>query len=442
MAMTSQGTADIADTSPASGRAGRHLGRAATVFLATGLLLIALNLRIGVASVSPVIRYIQDALGLTSTTAGLLSTLPVLCFGIFAFLTPWLVRRIGIDRLLAVVLVVLAVAIATRLVDGSPALFIGTVFVGAAIAVGNVVLPAAIKQHFVARTGLMMSLYSMTLYIGAALASGLTVPLMHAFDGDWQAALAIWSIPAAVALLVWLPRLWTTRRASRRSGTESAVSQADSAESASVADVVPERDEPSFSRLIRDRTALAVTGFMGLQSLSYYAGLAWVPTILTDHGMSSSTAGLMLSYSSFPALASALLVPILANRVSVRWIPAAMAVGLTALALAGLVVAPVSGAIAWMTLLGLGQGAALSLALSYIVWRAPDARHTAHLSTMAQGVGYLVAALGPFLVGALHSVTGGWQIPLAVLIVLLVPELVAGVIASRNRHVLTPVTTE
>jgi CP family cyanate transporter-like MFS transporter len=154
--------------------------------------------------------------------------------------------------------------------------------------------------------------------------------------------------------------------------------------------------------------------------------------------MDPHTAGWMLSYSAFPGIAAALVSPALARRIRPTWVPIVVSVLCYGAAYAGLAAAPVQAAYLWMTLLGLGQGASISLSLSYIAWRSPDARHTAQVSTMAQGFGYLLASTGPIAIGAIHSASGSWTVPLAVLAALLVPQLVAGVLASRERLVLAP----
>jgi CP family cyanate transporter-like MFS transporter len=182
-----------------------------------------------------------------------------------------------------------------------------------------------------------------------------------------------------------------------------------------------------------------VSGFMGLQSLGYYASVAWIPTLLQSHGVSAGQAGWLLSYSSFPGLAMALITPLLirgrARRAAALVVAAVLACGIGYL---GLITAPVALAYLWMTLLGIGTGISISLAISFIVARAPDVHHTAHLSTMAQGVGYLIASTGPVGIGALHDLTGGWTVPMLTLTVILIPLLVAGLIASRDGHILNP----
>jgi MFS transporter, CP family, cyanate transporter len=399
-------------------------GRLAAAVLVAGLLLIALNLRIGVASVGPVLTSIRDDLGLSATAASLLTTIPVVAFGAFAFLTPWLTRRLDVHQLLGLAMAALAAGIGLRRQPGLASLFAGTVIVGAAIAIANVVMPAVIKQDFPGRVGPWMGVYSTALFLSAAIADGLTVPLLPLAGGQWRLALALWTIPAVVACLLWLPQFFR------------APAEAGPAREAGGAPAAP--GEPSFRAILTDPVAIAVTVFMGLQCTGYYVTLTWLPTLLQDHGMDAHRAGWMLSYSAFPGIAAALVSPALAKRVRPTWIPIAASVLCYGAAYAGLAVAPTRAAYLWMTLLGLGQGASISLSLSYIAWRSPDARHTAQVSTMVQGFGYLLASLGPIGIGAIHAASGSWTVPLAVLAALLVPQLVAGALASRERQVLAP----
>lgn len=412
---------------PRRGQGPRSRGGIGLLILGAGLILIGLNLRIGVASVGPVLGDLLGDLGLNATLGGLLTTIPVFAFGAFAFLTPGLTRRFGMHRVLGIIMIILAAGIALRLQPSLLALFSGTVLVGAAIAVGNVLLPPAIKGDFSHRAGLMMGLYSTSLFLGAALASGLTVPLMSAFDGSWRPAMGIWAIPAVLAALLWIPQM------RRRAGKLAPAGEG--TDSKTAVDAPSEVGEPPFRAILTDPMAWAVTGFMGLQSMSYYAALTWVPAILQDAGMPADRAGWLLSFSAFPAILTCLFTPAIAQRLRPRWLGAAAAVILTAGGFTGLLIAPTGGAYAWMTLLGMGQGVAISLSLSYIVWRSPDAHHTGHVSTMAQGFGYLFAGLGPLGLGWLHSVTGSWAAPLIALLVLLVFQLVIGGIASQDRHV-------
>lgn len=381
---------------------------------AVALVAVALNLRIAIAAVSPVLGQIQRSTGLSSSAAGLLTTVPVLCFGVFAFVTPRLTRRFGPDRLLAISLAGLILGIALRLAPPLVALFGGTAVLGASIAVANVLMPSLVKRDFPNHLGIVTGLYTMALSAGPALSAGLTVPIEHAAGIGWRAAVGTWGLLAAAALGIWATRLG---RAPRPSGPAVAVLTM------------------SIRPLWRDPVAVSVAAFMGLQSLGFYSTLSWIPTLLSDHGMRATEAGWLLSYSTFPAVIASLLTPAVARRVRPSWMVVVGVVAGCAAGYIGLIADPVRLAYLWMTLLGVGQGAAVTLALGYISMRSPDVAHTGRLSVMAQGSGYLLASLGPLGLGAIHQVTGGWTIPLIVLTAVLGLELVAGINASRDRHI-------
>jgi MFS transporter, CP family, cyanate transporter len=389
--------------------------RASGVWLAIVLLVSALNLRMAVTALSPVLSTIQRDTGMSSAMAGLLTTVPIFCFGLFALTTPRLIRRFGMERLLVLVMVVITAGIALRVLPPLAALFAGTAVLGAGIAVGNVLLPGLIKQDFAARSGLMISLYSVALFVGPAMSAGLTVPIMHATGLGWRDVIALWGGIAILAVALLVPH---AARRPHMAGVGAA--------------------QPGPKGLWKNPLAWMVTGFMGLQSLGYYSGVAWIPTLLEDHGMSAGQAGWMLSYSSFPGLVMALIAP-LVSRGRPR-VAAAMVVTVAAccaVGYLGLMSAPTSLAYLWMTILGIGQGMAISLALSFIVARARDVHQAAHLSTMAQSVGYLIASVGPLSVGVLHDVTGGWTVPMLALTAVLIPLLIAGLGASRDKYITT-----
>jgi CP family cyanate transporter-like MFS transporter len=409
--------APAADHESASvGDPGRR--RRAPVGLAAGLVVVAFNLRIAIAAVSPVLDDIQHRYRISSAVGGLLTTTPVICFGVFALLSPRLVRRFSVERLLWASMILLTAGIALRLAPSLILLFVATAIIGAAIAVANVLLPGLIKREFPDVVGLMTGLYVMALSGGAALGAGATIPLERLTGAGWQPTIALCAVPAMVAVVVWTPQL---RRGRPTADGTAAAGPA---------------GRP-VGGLWRDPVARAVTGFMGLQSLGYYATLSWLPTLFQDHHMTAGEAGWMLSFSSLPAIAASLAAPLIAKRLQRKEIMVVLSIALCALAYVGLVVDPVRLSYVWMASLGLGQGATISLALTYIALRSPDPRHTAQLSTMAQGAGYLIASAGPFGLGALHDLTGGWTVPLLALGALLVPQLLAGLAASQERHVLS-----
>ena len=351
------------------------------VLLLVGIMLVALNLRPALASVSPLLSEMMADLPLSPAGARWLTSVPVLCFGLFSAVAPGLARRWGGERTIAAMLVFLARGLGLRSTGSGPALFAGTILGGAAIGVSGVLLPALFKREFPQRIGLVTGLYTMTMAIGASAAAGLTIPFEHASGGDWRHALGLWALLPLPALLFWLPQLRTqTAIGSRR---------------------VPRG-------LRRDRLAWAVTGFMGLQSAMFYAVLAWLPEILQQRGMTRVDSGFVLSLSVVSQIAASLIVPVLAGR---RPSQQGLAAALLALTLAGFVgclYGPLG--LVWPSaiLLGLGQGGLFGLALMLVVLRSPDATVAASLSGMSQSVGYCFAALGPFGAGAVRDWSGGW----------------------------------
>jgi CP family cyanate transporter-like MFS transporter len=381
------------------------------VLLAAGLVLAGLNLRVPVASVPPVIDEIADDLGFSTAVAGLVTSTPILCFGLLAPVAPVLARRLGAERTLALALVPVLVGVLVRGGPSTGALFAGTILAGAGVAVGNVVVPAIVKERFERETGVVMGVYVATLGAGAALAAGLTVPLERALDRGWQAALAAWALPAALATgVVGLAVLTERGRSIPRGGTG------------------------GLRSLLRDRLAWQVTAFMGLQSLIFYAGLSWLPSILRDDGFGAGEAGALLALYVLAGIPTSLAVPVLATRVRDQRLLAAGVTLLETAGIAGLLFAP-AAAWLWVSLLALGQGATFSLALTLFVLRAPDSRRAGELSGMAQAVGYSVAAAGTFAFGAVEDLSGGWELPLVLLLALTFALLVVGLGAGRARFV-------
>jgi CP family cyanate transporter-like MFS transporter len=383
------------------------------VLLAVGMVLLATNLRPAAAGIGPLIDRIRADTGLSATGAGVLVTLPVLCFGALAPLAPALSRRMGAQAAAAAALVVLLLGLLVRLVPGLGFLFAGTMLAGAAIAVGNVLLPVLVRRCFPERVGLITGLYTTALVGFAALAAGVSVPVADAFGGGWRPGLAIWAVPAAIALIVWAPQL------ARRE-----------AENGSAGDRVV-----GARALLRDKVAWSVTLFFAVQSAGFYATLAWLPSVFHSHGESTATAGLLLSLSLVVGLLPALMVPSLATRVRDQRPFVLVFVSCIAAGWLGVILAPTSAPYLWVVLLGVGQNASFPLALTLIVLRGGTVTGAAGLSTLVQTVGYLIAAVAPLAIGAVHDLSGSWTPALLVLLALLVPQMVLGLEAARDRTV-------
>lgn len=377
--------------------------------LLASLMLIALNLRPALSSLAPLLRQIEAGTGLSSSAIGLLTTLPVLCLGLFAPLAPRLARRWGSERTLGAILALLACGIVLRSLLPPLGLFLGSLIAGASIGILGVLLPALVKRDFPAQAGQLMGLYTMMLCIGAAVAAGATAPLAEAFDGRWQPALATWALVAVVALLVWLPQLRQPPTSAPRRG--------------------------AGGSLWRNRLAWQITLYMGLQSSLAYIVFGWLPTLLMDRGLGMVQAGLMLSGSVMTQLVSALTAPWLATRGQDQRLAIVVVMSLTLAGLLGCLYAPVGSLWLWAVILGLGQGGTFSLALALLVLRSRDAETAGRLSGMAQGAGYSLASLGPLLVGIIHDATHGWA-PMGVLFTLIaVLATLFGLGAGRTRYV-------
>ena len=382
-----------------------------SLLLVLGIVLLAANLRPALTGVAPLIGQIRADTGISNGVAGLLTTLPLLAFGLLSPIAPRVARLFGMERVLLASLLVLVAGILLRWAGAVEALFLGTVVLGAAIAVANVLLPSLVKREFPEHAGLMTSVYSTSLGISAALAAGVSVPLAQLVG--WRGALAVWVLPALLAGVAWLPQL----SRSDHPGDPSA------------------RSTPGVRDLWRSPLAWQVTLFMGLQSLSYYVTLTWLPEILQAEGMSAARAGWMLGLSQAVAIVTMFLTPMIAGRRPSQRGVVVVAVGMSGVGALGLLVAGSTASTLWVVLLGLGQGASFSLALTFFALRAPDPGHAAALSGMAQSVGYLLAAGGPFLFGVLRDVTGAWKVPLALLLTVTICLLIAGIGAARDAHV-------
>jgi CP family cyanate transporter-like MFS transporter len=382
--------------------------RRTPLWVGAALLLVALNLRLPIAGIGPVLDDIRATLGLSSTAAGLLTTLPLLCFGGAAAAAPAVARRLGPEGGLLACLGFVIAGTAVRLVVEVAPFFLGTLLIGVGIAVANVLVPIVIKRDY-PRPGTMMGLYTMVLISGAALAAGLSVPLERAV-GSWWDAIALWGIAAVVAFGLWVPAVLAARG---------------------------EHDgpRPPRVRLRGDRLAWAVTVTFGLQSLLFYVTLAWGPDILRAAGLDAGDAGAMLSLEALVGIPAGLAAPMIAMRMADQRPMIVLSVVFWLLGWGGLLAAPGSAPAVWMVLLGVAQGTSFALALTLIVLRAPDAPHATSLSGMAQGFGYLLAASGPFLAGALHDLTGGWDATLVAMLVLSVALLACGLPAARRGFV-------
>ncbi|MEV0404169.1 MFS transporter [Actinoallomurus sp. NPDC050550] len=420
---------------PALGK--RHLAAAA-------LVLAALNLRPAVTSVGPVLEEVRAALGMSATVAGLLTSLPALCFALVGFAAPRLARRHGAEGVIATGAVVMAVGLATRPFAPGASVFVALSAVAlAGIALINVLLPVVVKQRFPDRVGAMTGLYSMALNVGASTAAAVTVPLARGFGGDWRAGLGAWAFLAAVAVPAWF--LLARRRDAAAPGVGVPV-PARGAPATPAPDVnVPAPDAPSPGvapsdvpapgvAVTRNATAWALAVFFGLQAGAAYVIIGWLPQMFRDAGLSAETAGLLFAVTSLLGVPLSFALSAVAGRLrNQSGLAAALAVcGLAGYA--GLWAAPATGAWLWAVLLGLSN-CAFPLVLTMIGMRGRDGATVTRLSAFSQSTGYLLSMPVPILVGTLYQHSGGWRAPLTLMAVLMLLQLVAGLVAGRDRRI-------
>lgn len=378
------------------------------VLLVVGFLLIAANLRAALTSVGPVLETIRRDIGLTAGEAGFIGTLPVLTFAAVSPQVPRLARRFGVDQMLWVAMLVLATGIVLRSVPVTGLLWVGTVLLGAAIAIGNVLLPSMIKRDFPNHISAVTGVYTAVIGIIASTAAGIAVPLAGVLPGGWRASLGCWAGFALIAFALWTPQLHRHTR--------------------------PEPETVKPRPPWRSPLAWEVSAFMALSACGFYTMLAWFPSIVQSTGGSEEYAGWLLFVYQIVGVVMSIVVPLILTRLPDQRLIAACGGLLAMLGYLGLLFLP-DLVLVWSLVTGTGAGILFLLALAFFSLRAADPRSSASLSGMGQSVGYLFAAAGPVAVGALHDATGGWRLPLALLAGIAAMQTVIGLRAGRDAHV-------
>ena len=399
-----------------------------TVLAVVGVLLVAACLRPAITSVGPVLDRIGATHGLSRGTEGLLAALPLLAFAAVSPLTHRLGLRLGMDRTVLAALGLLIIGILLRSSGGSVLLWIGTLLIGVAIAINNVLVPAVVKRDFGGRIAAVTGAYTAIMNTFAAIASGIAVPLAgvdlgggpgHDHDG-WRTSIGIWAVLTAIGLVFWIARMRST---------------------GDVTNTVPATLAPTgpHHSVWRSPLAWQVTITMGLQSTVFYTMVNWLPSIEADAGVSPATAGLHLFLYQAIGILAALAASALMGRTRDQRLVASMINIPILAALAGMIIFPKLLAV-WAVLAGLTSGGSITVALALIGLRTRLAADTARLSGMAQGVGYLLAAGGPVAAGWLRQAIGSWTAVIMMLVVLTVLQGAAAYLAGRNRFVGEPVT--
>ncbi|WP_405838638.1 CynX/NimT family MFS transporter [Streptomyces sp. NBC_01518] len=389
-----------------------------------GIVLAALNLRPAITSLGALLEEVRDGLGMSGSVAGLLTSVPPLCFALFGVMAPRLARRFGPAAVVCAGMVLITAGLLIRpYIGGTAGFLVGSALALMGIAVSNVLMPVIVKRWFPDRVGSMTGLYSMALALGTASAAAVTVPITDALGGSWRSGLAVWAALAAAAVLPWIALV---RHREASSGPEAAGERPSRARDA-------EQAQPVL-RITRSRTAWALAVFFGLQATAAYITMGWMAQIFRDAGVSAGTAGLLLAVTMVMGVPLAFVIPRLATRLP-RQGPIVIALGVCGLVgYAGLYLAPAGGAWAWAVLLGIAN-CSFPLALTMVGMRARTGAGVAQLSAFAQSTGYLISIPGPLLVGVLYQHSGGWGLPIALMAGLMIPQMAVGVLAGRNRTV-------
>lgn len=378
-----------------------------------GFFLIAANLRAPITGVGPLADHIQNYFDLSPSLIGLLNTTPLIIFGL---LSPIAIfgQKIGIERMLFIAMIILFSGILLRSQGSLSMLFIGSIVLATGIAIGNVLLPALVKRDFPNNVSQMSTAYSITFALTAAIASGISIPLANILPGQWRSSLAIWGILTLIAILTWLPTLRQTKHAPQ---------------------ITPQQSKQEQSQSIwRSPLAWQVTGFMGLQSLTFYVTIGWFPTYLKSHNITLSTSGWLLTLFQVISLFAGVTIPFLIKITKDQKVIAAVASLASLIGILGLFLMP-NWAILWFSIGGIGSGLSIIIALMFISLRSANHHQTTQLSIMAQSIGYLIAATGPFIFGLLFEISSSWTASFIFFIALVLLQTTLGFLAGRNKTV-------
>lgn len=384
--------------------------RRTSVLVLVGLVLLSFNLRPAAVSIGPVLAEVRESFGMSAATVGLLTSMPVIAFAIFGALAPAAAGRFGIHRVTLTAVLVVILGLAGRAVTGSETLFLLLSLLAlSGMAMANVLLPSLVKLHFPDRIGLVTAIYTTALSTGLTAALVLTVPISDALGG-WRYGLGVWAAVAIVAAVPWVFLAAHDRNLERVARTV------------------------SFRDVARTRLGLAMALFFGLQSLQAYAIFGWFAQLWRDSGYSATVAGVLAGVLAGTAIPLSLWLPnVLARTADPRWVLFSV-IACYPVGYVGLMIAPHDLAILWAVIVGIGT-VTFPLILTLIGLRARTPEGTAALSAFTQSTGYLIAAAGPFAVGLVHDASGGWTVPLVMLLALALPLFPIAAYVSKVRYV-------
>ena len=388
--------------------------------LVAGIIAISFNLRPAITSVGPLIGNIRDDVSLTNGSAGLLTSLPLIAFAIMSPFAARLGNRYSYEGAMLIGLFLLLIGISIRPVSSIILLFGGTFIAGLGIAILNVLLPGLIKDKFPFKVGLMTSIYTTTMGVIASLASGVSIPIAESFEKNgWRFSLLLWIIPVILALIVWVYLKTKSKHTNKHKDS-----------------VQTKNTYSSNKRIWLQPLAWQIAIFMGLQSLLFYVTISWLPEILFSKGLTTETAGWMLSFTQFIGLPASFIVPMLADKLkSQRVIIVTLALsyftGFALLLFSNNFIFTIISTI----LIAFPLSGIFALALTLLGMRARTSSDAADLSGMAQSVGYILAAVGPIFIGFLFDLSGNWNFPIIAILIFIILLLCFGLLVGKERYV-------
>lgn len=410
------GEAKSLETIPAT-KAYRYL-------LIAGILFASFNLRPAISSIGPILGMIRDDYGLSNGTVGLLTTIPLIAFAILSPLVPAIGAKLTNEVAVALGMLMLMLGLLIRSTPWISLLFVGTLIVGAGIAILNVLIPGIIKHKFPKKVGMMTGMYTTAMGLVAGIASGVSIPIATGLGWGWHWSLLIWIFPAVIGVILWG---YLAKR------------EKDHIKKAHIEMPTVDEVKPEFTsnkRIWGSGLAWQMAIFMALQSFVFYVTLSWLPEILHSNGFTESGAGWMLSFMQIVGLPASFLIPVLADRLKSQ---VGIVLGLTLGMIFGYVTLLFGHSSVLMIIgtavIGLAVNGNFSLALTFFGLRARNAKDAAQLSGMAQSMGYLFSALGPVFIGLIYDKTHSWTMPIFIVLIAVVALLIMGMLVGRDRYV-------
>ncbi|SDJ13890.1 CynX/NimT family MFS transporter [Natribacillus halophilus] len=357
----------------------------------------------------------REELQVSNALIGLVNTLPLIAFGLFSPFVPILSKRMGMEKTLLIAMFILSIGIFIRSLGGISILLFGTLLVGIAIAVGNVLMPGLIKLSFPYRIGLMTGIYSVSMNLFGALASGISVPLADLELLDWRNSMQIWSILSFSAVIILLLRLPAIISSNKK--------------------VPGEVKSHPQNNLFKSKIAWAVTIYMGLQFLIPYSLFTWLPDILLEKGFNQEEAGWLIAVFQIGLIPANFIIPIIASKLNNQRVLAFISGLIFFFGLVGIALISSQLINVFLLLAGVGAGTTFSLTMMFFVLRTNTVAESSQLSSMAQSIGYILAACGPIFLGVIAEWFHGWTAPLVILMVVSLLIAFFGTIAGKNETV-------